>query len=179
MLHGQLKAREKEAVMEEFRCGEIDLLVSTTVIEVGVDVPNATIMVIEDAQRFGLAQLHQLRGRVGRSDYQSYCILVSDPNTDESKERMKIMAQSNDGFVIAEKDLKLRGPGEFFGTRQHGMPDLKVADIIRDQEILEQAREDAFELVRQDPKLKEPQHGLLKQFLSESFDYDFELIDIS
>ena len=179
LLHGQLKAREKEAVMEEFRCGEIDLLVSTTVIEVGVDVPNATIMVIEDAQRFGLAQLHQLRGRVGRSDYQSYCILVSDPNTDESKERMKIMAQSNDGFVIAEKDLKLRGPGEFFGTRQHGMPDLKVADIIRDQEILEQAREDAFELVRQDPKLKEPQHGLLKQFLSESFDYDFELIDIS
>ncbi|MBM7556432.1 ATP-dependent DNA helicase RecG [Halanaerobacter jeridensis] len=179
LLHGQLKSSEKEDVMEEFRKGKIDVLVSTTVIEVGVDVPNATIMVIEDAQRFGLAQLHQLRGRVGRSSYQSYCILVSDPKTDEGKERMKIMARSNDGFEIAEEDLKLRGPGEFFGTRQHGMPDLKVADIIRDQKVLEKAREDAFEVVRSDPQLNNQQHQILKKFLSKSFDYDFELIDIS
>ena len=179
LLHGQLKAAEKEAVMEEFKAGEIDILVSTTVIEVGVDVGNATIMVIEDAQRFGLAQLHQLRGRVGRSEYQSYCILVSDPKTDEGKERMKIMTKSNDGFVIAEEDLKLRGPGEFFGTRQHGMPDLKVADIIRDQDLLEEARKDAFKVVRSDPKLSAPKYQLLKKFLTESFDYDFELIEIS
>ena len=179
LLHGQLKSSEKEEVMEEFRQGKIDVLVATTVIEVGVDVPNATIMVIEDAQRFGLAQLHQLRGRVGRSEYQSYCILVSDPKTDEGKERMKIMARSNDGFEIAEEDLKLRGPGEFFGTRQHGMPDLKVADIIRDQDILEEARKDAFKLVRSDPQLDKPQHQLLKKFLTKSFDYDFELIEIS
>ena len=179
LLHGQLKATEKEEVMESFRKGEIDILVSTTVIEVGVDVPNATIMVIEDAQRFGLAQLHQLRGRVGRGKYQSYCILVSDPKTDEGKERMRIMTESNDGFVIAEEDLKLRGPGEFFGTRQHGMPDLKVADIIRDQKILEKAREDAFEVVYNDPKLEKGKHRLLKKFLMKSFNYDFELIDIS
>ena len=179
LLHGQLKSSEKEEVMEEFREGKIDVLVSTTVIEVGVDVPNATIMVIEDAQRFGLAQLHQLRGRVGRSNYQSYCILVSDPKTDEGKERMKIMARSNDGFEIAEEDLKLRGPGEFFGTRQHGMPDLKVADIIRDQKVLEKAREDAFEVVRRDPQLNNKQHKILKKFLTKSFDYDFELIEIS
>jgi ATP-dependent DNA helicase RecG len=179
LLHGQLKAGEKEDIMEEFRLGEIDILVATTVIEVGVDVPNSTIMVIEDAQRFGLAQLHQLRGRVGRGKHQSYCILVSDPKTDEAKERMRIMTKSNDGFVIAEEDLKLRGPGDFFGTRQHGMPDLKVADIIRDQKILEQARQDAFEIVAEDPQLNKPQYQILKKFLNKSFNYDFELIDIS
>ncbi|GAB6139092.1 ATP-dependent DNA helicase RecG [Halanaerobaculum tunisiense] len=179
LLHGQLKADQKEQVMEDFRVGKIDILVSTTVIEVGVDVSNATLMIIEDAQRFGLAQLHQLRGRVGRGQHQSYCILISDVTTSESKERMKIMTQSNDGFKIAEEDLYLRGPGEFFGTRQHGMPDLKVADILRDQDLLEQAREDAFALATKDPQLKQKKHQLLKKFLTESFSYDLDLIDIS
>ena len=179
LLHGQMKAIEKEEVMEEFRIGNTDILVSTTVIEVGVNVPNSSVMIIEDAQRFGLAQLHQLRGRVGRGEYQSYCILVSDPSTDEGVERMKIMTKSTDGFVIAEEDLHLRGPGEFFGTRQHGMPDLKVADILRDHKLLELAREDAFALIKADPKLENRENKLLKSILTENFNYDFELIDIS
>jgi ATP-dependent DNA helicase RecG len=179
LLHGQMKAVEKEEVMEEFRVGNTDILVSTTVIEVGVNVPNASVMIIEDAQRFGLAQLHQLRGRVGRGQYQSYCILISDPSTDEGVERMKIMTKSTDGFVIAEEDLHLRGPGEFFGTRQHGMPDLKVADILRDHKLLELAREDAFALIKADPKLEDRENKRLKSILTENFNYDFELIDIS
>ncbi|MCK8818148.1 ATP-dependent DNA helicase RecG [Natroniella sulfidigena] len=179
LLHGQIKSKAKEEIMEEFRLGEVDILVATTVIEVGVNVPNASIMVIEDAQRFGLAQLHQLRGRVGRGQYQSYCILIANPSTDEGQERMKIMTKSNDGFVIAEEDLQLRGPGEFFGTRQHGMPDLKVADILRDHKLLELAREDAFALVEQDQNLVQKKHQLLKQVLTEVFEYDFDLIDIS
>ncbi len=177
LLHGKMKADEKDGIMDQFRDGEIDILISTTVIEVGVDVANASIMMIEDAQRFGLAQLHQLRGRVGRSQYQSYCILIANPSNKQGKERMKIMTKSNDGFVIAEEDLYLRGPGEFFGTRQHGMPDLKIADILRDQKILKQARKDAFEIVANDAKLKE--HQVLKECLTEFFNYDFDLIDIS
>ena len=177
LLHGKMKADEKDGIMDEFRSGEIDILISTTVIEVGVDVANASIMIIEDAQRFGLAQLHQLRGRVGRSEYQSYCILIADPSNKQGKERMKIMTKSNDGFVIAEEDLYLRGPGEFFGTRQHGMPDLKVADILRDQKILKQARKDAFEIVASDAELEE--HQVLKETLTEFFNYNFDLIDIS
>nr|WP_245526716.1 ATP-dependent DNA helicase RecG [Acetohalobium arabaticum] len=179
LLHGQLKTDEKEAVMEGFRSQQIDILVSTTVIEVGVDVANATLMVILDAQRFGLAQLHQLRGRVGRSEYQSYCILVADPGTETGRERMKIMTQSTDGFVIAEEDLQLRGPGEFFGTRQHGLPDLEVADLLRDSRLVELARKEARKVVDSDPKLQQEEHQLLADLLQAKFGDGFELIDVS
>jgi ATP-dependent DNA helicase RecG len=153
LLHGQVKTQEKDELMGRFRAGEIDLLVSTTVIEVGVDVPNATVMIIEDADRFGLAQLHQLRGRVGRGEHQSYCILIGDANTDDGRKRLQTLTDTNDGFVIAEEDLKLRGPGEFYGTRQSGIPALRIANIFRDVPILEVAREEAFELIESDPRL--------------------------
>ena len=140
-VHGKMKAKEKQTIMDSFAAGEIDVLVSTTVVEVGINVPNATIMLIENAERFGLAQLHQLRGRVGRGAEKSYCILVSDTKTRVAKERMKTMTESEDGFVISEKDLKLRGPGEFFGIRQHGLPELKIADLCRDLPILKERRQ--------------------------------------
>ncbi|MEQ1946368.1 MAG: ATP-dependent DNA helicase RecG [Bryobacteraceae bacterium] len=151
LLHGKMKPAEKEAAMEKFQRGETKILVSTTVIEVGVDVPNATVMVIEQAERFGLAQLHQLRGRVGRGGEQSYCILVTEKLNDVAKERIRTMLKSNDGFHIAEMDMKLRGPGEFFGTRQSGMPTLHVANILRDAEILEAARNEAVAFVSHPP----------------------------
>ncbi|MGN0018467.1 MAG: ATP-dependent DNA helicase RecG [Candidatus Gastranaerophilaceae bacterium] len=147
LLHGKLKNNEKEKVMNDFKEGKYNILVSTTVVEVGVDVPNATVIVIENAERFGLSQLHQLRGRVGRSDLQSYCILTSSSRNPETKARLEIMTQTNDGFVIAEKDLELRGPGEFLGTRQSGLPDMVVADIVKDTEILEIARKEAFDFI--------------------------------
>lgn len=147
LLHGKLKNDEKEQVMDDFKNGKYNILVSTTVVEVGVDVPNATVMVIENAERFGLSQLHQLRGRVGRSSLQSYCILVSSSRSQETRERLGIMTQTNDGFVIAEKDLQLRGPGEFLGTRQSGLPDLIISDIVRDAEILEKARYEAINFI--------------------------------
>ncbi len=153
LLHGQMKSAEKEDIMRRFRDGEIQLLVSTTVIEVGVDVPNACVMLIEDAERFGLAQLHQLRGRVGRGEHQSFCVLISDPSTDDARQRMEVMARTSDGFVIAEEDLRIRGPGEFYGTRQSGMPSLRIANILRDVEILEKSREDAFALIKADPDM--------------------------
>jgi ATP-dependent DNA helicase RecG len=154
LLHGRMKADEKENVMASFKSGETPLLVSTTVIEVGVDVPNATVMVIEHPERFGLAQLHQLRGRVGRGAHQSYCVLMGPRMfTDEARERLNAFTRTNDGFRIAEEDLRLRGPGEFFGTRQSGLPDLRAANIIRDADLLEKARTEAFELVAQDPAL--------------------------
>jgi ATP-dependent DNA helicase RecG len=151
LLHGRLKTEEKETVMDEFRRGEVKILVSTTVIEVGVDVPNATVMLIEQAERFGLAQLHQLRGRVGRGAEQSYCILVTDKLGDAGRERIRTMVDSNDGFYIAEMDLKLRGPGEFFGTRQSGLPALRIGNIIRDQDVLEIARGEAQALISSPP----------------------------
>lgn len=148
LLHGKLKNDEKEQVMDDFKNKKYDILVSTTVVEVGVDVPNATVMLIENAERFGLSQLHQLRGRVGRSDLQSYCILQTSSKSQETRERLNIMTQTNDGFVIAEKDLQLRGPGEFLGTRQSGLPDLIISDIVRDAKILEMARCEALDFVK-------------------------------
>jgi len=147
LIHGKLPAVEKESIMESFRDGQLDILVSTTVIEVGVNVPNATIMVIKNAERFGLAQLHQLRGRVGRGSKQAYCILISDPKTPEAKARMNTMTKSSDGFIIAEEDLRLRGPGEILGTRQHGLPDLKVANLLKDVNILEQTKKIAEQIL--------------------------------
>ena len=160
LLHGKLKNDEKEEVMNKFKNKEFDILVSTTVVEVGVDVPNATVIVIENAERFGLSQLHQLRGRVGRSDLQSYCVLSSSTKSQETKARLNIMTQTNDGFVIAEQDLKLRGPGEFLGTRQSGLPDMIIADIVNDSKILELARAEAINFVKNNniddfPLLKE------------------------
>ena len=148
LLHGKLKNDEKESVMKDFKDGKYDILVSTTVVEVGVDVPNATVMVIENAERFGLSQLHQLRGRVGRNSMQSYCVLISSSKNPETRERLNIMTQTNDGFVIAEKDLQLRGPGEFLGTRQSGLPDLIISDIVRDAKILELARNEAIDFMK-------------------------------
>ena len=148
LLHGKLKNDEKDAVMKDFKDGKYDILVSTTVVEVGVDVPNATVMVIENAERFGLSQLHQLRGRVGRNSLQSYCVLITSSRSQETRERLSIMTETNDGFVIAEKDLQLRGPGEFLGTRQSGLPDLIISDIVRDAKILELARNEAIDFVK-------------------------------
>ena len=165
-VHGKMKAKEKQEIMDGFAAGKIDVLVSTTVIEVGINVPNATIMLIENAERFGLAQLHQLRGRVGRGSEKSYCILVSDTKTKVAKERMKTMTESEDGFIISEKDLKLRGPGEFFGIRQHGLPELKIADLYKDMAILKEAQSAAAELLQKDRFLEAEEHQLLKEHIS-------------
>ncbi len=155
LLHGRMKADEKEEVMRRFKSNELQLLISTTVIEVGVDVPNATIMVIEHAERFGLTQLHQLRGRVGRGEKESICIFIVDtPMGPEARRRIETMCETNDGFRIAEVDLEIRGPGEFFGTKQHGLPDLKIANLVSDQEILEKARDAAFSVVESNTMLK-------------------------
>lgn len=163
LLHGKLKNDEKEQVMADFKEKKYDILVSTTVVEVGVDVPNATVMLIENAERFGLSQLHQLRGRVGRNDLQSYCILHTSTKSQETKERLNIMTQTNDGFVIAEKDLQLRGPGEFLGTRQSGLPNLIISDIVRDAKILEMARNEAIDFVKTN---KIENYPLLKEVTS-------------
>jgi ATP-dependent DNA helicase RecG len=162
LLHGQMKPSEKEEIMTRFRDRALQLLVSTTVIEVGVDVPNASVIVIEDADRFGMAQLHQLRGRVGRGDTQSYCLLIGDPKTDDGAARLTTMAQTTDGFLIAEEDLKLRGPGDFYGTRQSGVQALPFLDILRDVPVLKEAREDAFALLQADPNLNKSEHAALK-----------------
>ena len=152
-VHGRMKPKEKEAVMAAFAAGETDILVSTTVIEVGVDVPNAAVMVVENAERFGLSQLHQLRGRVGRGRHRSYCILISDNRNEEVRQRLKILTKTNDGFRLAEEDLRLRGPGDFFGVRQHGLPGLRVADLGCDAQLLQSAQKSAERLLSQDPEL--------------------------
>jgi ATP-dependent DNA helicase RecG len=161
LLHGRLRPDEKDEIMRRFKDGGIDVLFSTTVIEVGIDAPKATTMVIEDAAQFGLTQLHQLRGRVGRSEWQSHCFLLGSPATDDGKRRLEIMCATNSGFEIAEEDLKLRGPGEFYGVRQAGLSDLRVADLIRDVRILDQARRDAIEILASDPLLAEPSLAVL------------------
>jgi len=158
LLHGQMKADEKAYVMHRFAAGEIQLLVATSVIEVGVDVPNAVIMLIENAERFGLSQLHQLRGRIGRGSDASTCVLLSDNRSEITRKRLKIMCSTNDGFEIAQEDLALRGPGDFFGQRQHGLPELRIADMTEDMEVLTKAEEAATELLRRDPELTRPEH---------------------
>lgn len=155
LLHGRMKAKEKEKIMQDFQAGRLHILVSTTVIEVGVNVPRATVMIVENAERFGLAQLHQLRGRVGRGETQSYCILISSSRNPVALERLRILSKTQDGFKLAEEDLKLRGPGEFFGMRQHGLPEFKVGDLVRDSEILLRARRMALKVLRKDPYLRE------------------------
>jgi len=168
LMHGRLPADEKDAVMREFSEGEIQVLVSTTVVEVGVNVPNATFMVVYDAERFGLAQLHQLRGRVGRGEHQSYCVLIADPKSDEGKERMQSMTETNDGFRLAEKDLELRGPGDFFGRKQSGLPDFKVADLVHDYRTLETARKDATDMMETEAFWHDETYRYLREMLEQS-----------
>jgi ATP-dependent DNA helicase RecG len=162
LLHGRMKAEEKEATMRAFYNGETDILVATSVIEVGIDVPNSTVMLIEGANRFGLAQLHQFRGRVGRGEHQSYCLLLADAVSGDAEERLAALEQTNDGFLLAEKDLEIRGPGEFLGRRQSGLPELKLASLT-DMRVLELAREEARVLYEADPYLEQPEHQLLQE----------------
>jgi ATP-dependent DNA helicase RecG len=165
LLHGRMSFADKERVMREFKAGDIHILVSTTVIEVGIDVPNASVMLIEHAERFGLSQLHQLRGRVGRGPFKSYCVLMGATASGSARRRIDAMAQTNDGFKIAEVDLSIRGPGDFFGTRQSGLPEFRVADLLRDGAALEEARQEAFALLARDPKLAQPEHRALRAAL--------------
>ena len=161
-VHGRMKSAEKDRVMQQVLLGELDVLVATTVIEVGVDVPNAALMLIENAERFGLSQLHQLRGRVGRGKHKSYCVLVTDSDSEETRSRMKILCETGDGFRIAEEDLRLRGPGDFFGSRQHGLPELHVADLGADTRLMQESKEAAERLLQEDPDLSLPEHRDLK-----------------
>lgn len=170
LMHGKMKSADKKKVMESFSNGETQLLVSTTVIEVGVDVPNAVIMVIENAERFGLSQLHQLRGRIGRGQYKSTCILITDAKNDTAQRRMKVMETTTDGFKIADEDLKLRGPGEFFGSRQHGLPEMKIADMLEDRSTLEETQRAAKEIMARDPELSSPESTALKNEIQRLFD---------
>lgn len=173
-IHGKLKAKEKEEIMNRFINGTVNILVSTTVIEVGINVPNATLMVIENAERFGLAQLHQLRGRVGRGEFKSFCILVSDSKNKITSERLRIMTKSNDGFELSEVDLNLRGPGDFFGTRQHGLPELRIANLYKDINILKAVQKAASDILESDPNLLEEQNLALKAKLKEFFKTDID-----
>jgi ATP-dependent DNA helicase RecG len=177
LLHGRMSAAEKEEIMTAFGANELQVLVSTTVIEVGVDVPNATLMVVYDADRFGLSQLHQLRGRVGRGEHQSFCVLLADPKTEVGKERMRAMVETNDGFEIARRDLELRGPGDFFGTKQSGVPEFRVADMMADFETLELARDDAAELVARSEFWTSIEYLPLRQYLQREQVLTGELLD--
>lgn len=174
-IHGKMKPKEKERIMQEFKEGKINVLISTTVIEVGVNVPNATLMIIESAERFGLAALHQLRGRVGRGDKQSYCILKYNATTQVAKQRMEIMQKTNDGFVIAEKDLELRGTGEFFGTKQHGIPEFKIANLFEDMEILKRVQSIAIKIQQEDPNLISDKNKKIRNIIEEKFNKRIEI----
>ena len=174
-LHGKMKQKEKDAIMTDFKNGKIDILVSTTVIEVGVNVPNSNIMIIENAERFGLAALHQLRGRVGRGEYKSYCILKYQGKSDVIKERMKVMTSTNDGFVISEKDLELRGSGEFFGTKQHGLPEFKIANLFEDIQTLKLVQAVALKIINDDPKLEKSKNKELKEIVDKKFKNRIEI----
>ena len=177
LLHGKMKAKDKEAVMAAFAAGQSDILVSTTVIEVGVDVPNANTMVVENAERFGLSQLHQLRGRVGRGSAKSYCILMSDNQNEETRQRLKVMTHTNDGFKISEEDLRLRGPGDFFGARQHGLPAMKIADLSCDMRLLDEAQKAAKALLNEDPALEKAEHAPLRRRIDELFEVNAEAMN--
>ena len=177
LVHGRLKPKEKEAVMAAFAAGELDVLVSTTVIEVGVDVPNASLMIVENAERFGLSQLHQLRGRVGRGSHQSYCVLVTASRSDAARERLRALCATNDGFKIAQEDLRLRGPGDFFGRRQHGLPQLKVADLADDMALLQEAKAAAETLIEADPGLSKPEHRALRRRVAQMFAQEPEIFN--
>jgi ATP-dependent DNA helicase RecG len=180
LLHGRLKPEEKEAMMHSFKAREIDILVATTVIEVGIDVPNATVMVVEHAERFGLSQLHQLRGRVGRGHERSRCILLAGGKlSEEAQQRLKVMEGTTDGFRIAEADLELRGPGDFLGTRQAGLPEFRVASILRDAKVLEEARQEAFALVEKDPGLSSEQNFSLREELFRRWSGRLELAGVA
>lgn len=174
-LHGKMRPIEKEEIMQNFKEGKIDILISTTVIEVGVNVPNASIMVIENAERFGLAQLHQLRGRVGRGEYKSYCILKYQGSSEVIRKRMKTMVDTNDGFVIAEKDLELRGSGEFFGTKQHGIPEFKIANLFEDMKVLKAVQSLAIKIEEEDPKLELQKNSKLKSLIENKFNNRIEI----
>ena len=169
LLHGKMKSKDKDEIMMRFKNHEVDVLVSTTVIEVGVNVPNATLMIVENAERFGLAQLHQLRGRVGRGKKKSYCILVSSATARNTRERMKVLCQTNDGFQISEQDLRQRGPGDFFGTDQSGFVDLKIANLIGDVKVLELASRTAKKILAEDPELSDRKNYLLKKNVKKLF----------
>lgn len=174
-IHGKLKQKDKDKIMEDFKNGEIDILISTTVIEVGVNVPNASVMVIQNAERFGLAALHQLRGRVGRGEYQSYCILKYQGRSENIRARMKVMQETNDGFVISEKDLELRGSGEFFGTKQHGIPEFKIANLFEDMGILKAVQGLAIRILEDDPDLIKKENLCLKETVAKKFNGDIEI----
>jgi ATP-dependent DNA helicase RecG len=174
LLHGRMKSEAKERIMSAFAAGQIHILVSTTVVEVGVDVPNASVMLVEHAERFGLSQLHQLRGRVGRGSASSYCVLLyQSPWTDEARERLKALASTSDGFAIAERDLELRGPGDFFGTRQSGLPKLRTGDLVRDRDIMEAAHREARSIVADDGLTPE-----LLDFVQKRWQGQFGLIEV-
>ena len=174
-----MKSSEKDEIMKSFKNKEIDILVSTTVIEVGVNVPNATLMIIENAERFGLAQLHQLRGRVGRGSHKSYCILIYASKSEVCRQRMSIMEETNDGFKISEKDLEIRGPGEFFGTRQHGLPELKVANIFKHMKILKLAQQEARYIIGLDYKLENYENKFLKKEILTKFEHSIKEISLN